>query len=118
MGKLIAFRLLARNDFKRILTEPEHSLIKQYKALLETEGITLNFLDEAIETLADLTVDVNKSVENIGARRLHTMMEKLLDDISFSASDLGDEVVTIDKSYVEKYVGDFAKDNDLSKFIL
>ena len=114
----VELQALSRNDFKRILTEPEHSLIKQYKALLETEGITLNFLDEAIETLADLTVDVNKSVENIGARRLHTMMEKLLDDISFSASDLGDEVVTIDKSYVEKYVGDFAKDNDLSKFIL
>ena len=98
----VELQALSRNDFKRILTEPEHSLIKQYKALLETEGITLNFLDEAIETLADLTVDVNKSVENIGARRLHTMMEKLLDDISFSASDLGDEVVTIDKSYVEK----------------
>ena len=114
----VELQALSRNDFKRILTEPEHSLIKQYKALLETEGITLNFLDEAIETLADLTVDVNKSVENIGARRLHTMMEKLLDDISFSASDLGDEVVTIDKDYVEKYVGDFAKDNDLSKFIL
>ena len=114
----VELQALSRNDFKRILTEPEHSLIKQYKALLETEGITLNFLDEAIDTLADLTVDVNKSVENIGARRLHTMMEKLLDDISFSASDLGDEVVTIDKNYVEKYVGDFAKDNDLSKFIL
>ena len=114
----VELQALSRNDFKRILTEPEHSLIKQYKALLETEGITLNFLDEAIETLADLTVDVNRSVENIGARRLHTMMEKLLDDISFSASDLEDEVVTIDKNYVEKYVGDFAKDNDLSKFIL
>ena len=114
----VELQALSRNDFKRILTEPEHSLIKQYKALLETEGITLNFLDEAIETLADLTVDVNRSVENIGARRLHTMMEKLLDEISFSASDLGDEVVTIDKNYVEKYVGDFAKDNDLSKFIL
>ncbi len=114
----VELQALSRNDFKRILTEPEHSLIKQYKALLETEGITLNFLDEAIETLADLTVDVNRSVENIGARRLHTMMEKLLDDISFSASDLGDEVVTIDKNYVEKYVSDFAKDNDLSKFIL
>ncbi|MEC7441604.1 MAG: ATP-dependent protease ATPase subunit HslU [Pseudomonadota bacterium] len=114
----VELQALSRNDFKRILTEPEHSLIKQYKALLETEGITLNFLDEAIETLADLTVDVNRSVENIGARRLHTMMEKLLDDISFSASDLGDEVVTIDKDYVEKYVGDCAKDNDLSKFIL
>ena len=114
----VELQALSRNDFKRILTEPEHSLIKQYKALLETEGITLNFLDEAIETLADLTVDVNRSVENIGARRLHTMMEKLLDDISFSASDLGDEVVTIDKNYVEKYVGDFAKDNALSKFIL
>ena len=109
---------LSRDDFKRILTEPEHSLIKQYKALLETEGITLKFLDEAIDTLADLTVEVNRSVENIGARRLHTVMEKLLDDISFSASDLNEDVVTIDKNYVEKFVGDFAKDNDLRKFIL
>ena len=114
----VELQALSRDDFKRILTEPEHSLIKQYKALLETEGITLKFLDEAIDTLADLTVEVNRSVENIGARRLHTVMEKLLDDISFSASDLKDDVVTIDKNYVEKFVGDFAKDNDLSKFIL
>ena len=114
----VELQALSRDDFKRILTEPEHSLIKQYKALLETEGITLKFLDEAIDTLADLTVEVNRSVENIGARRLHTVMEKLLDDISFSASDLNDDVVTIDKNYVEKFVGDFAKDNDLSKFIL
>ena len=114
----VELQALSRDDFKRILTEPEHSLIKQYKALLETEGITLKFLDEAVDTLADLTVEVNKSVENIGARRLHTVMEKLLDDISFSASDLNDDVVTIDKNYVEKFVGDFAKDNDLSKFIL
>ena len=114
----VELQALSRDDFKRILTEPEHSLIKQYKALLETEGITLKFLDEAIDTLADLTVEVNRSVENIGARRLHTVMEKLLDDISFSASDLKDDIVTIDKNYVEKFVGDFAKDNDLSKFIL
>ena len=114
----VELQALSRDDFKRILTEPEHSLIKQYKALLETEGITLKFLDEAIDTLADLTVEVNRSVENIGARRLHTVMEKLLDDISFSASDLNDDVVTIDKNYVEKFVGDFAKDNDLRKFIL
>ena len=114
----VELQALSRDDFKRILTEPEHSLIKQYKALLKTEGITLKFLDEAIDTLADLTVEVNRSVENIGARRLHTVMEKLLDDISFSASDLNEDVVTIDKNYVEKFVGDFAKDNDLSKFIL
>ena len=114
----VELQALSRDDFKRILTEPEHSLIKQYKALLETEGITLKFLDEAIDTLADLTVEVNRSVENIGARRLHTVMEKLLDDISFSASDLKDDIVTIDKNYVEKFVGDFAKDNDLRKFIL
>ena len=114
----VELQALSRDDFKRILTEPEHSLIKQYKALLETEGITLKFLDEAIDTLADLTVEVNRSVENIGARRLHTVMERLLDDISFSASDLNDDVVTIDKNYVEKFVGDFAKDNDLRKFIL
>ena len=109
---------LTRDDFKRILTEPEHSLIKQYTALLATEGVTLKFDQEAIDNLADLTVNVNTEVENIGARRLHTIMEKLLDDISFTASDNDGQELIINKEYVEKHVGELAKDSDLSKFIL
>jgi ATP-dependent HslUV protease ATP-binding subunit HslU len=109
---------LTRDDFKRILTEPEHSLIKQYTALLATEGVTLKFDQEAIDNLADLTVNVNTTVENIGARRLHTIMEKLLDDISFAASDNDGQELIINKEYVEKHVGELAKDSDLSKFIL
>ena len=109
---------LTRDDFKRILTEPEHSLIKQYTALLATEGVTLKFDHEAIDNLADLTVNVNTTVENIGARRLHTIMEKLLDDISFTASDNDGQELIINKEYVENHVGELAKDSDLSKFIL
>ena len=109
---------LTRDDFKRILTEPEHSLIKQYTALLATEGVTLKFDQDAINNLADLTVNVNTTVENIGARRLHTIMEKLLDDISFTASDNDGQELIISKEYVEKHVGELAKDSDLSKFIL
>ena len=109
---------LTRDDFKRILTEPEHSLIKQYTALLATEGVTIKFDQEAIDNLADLTVNVNTTVENIGARRLHTIMEKLLDDISFTASDSDGQELIINKEYVEKHVGELAKDSDLSKFIL
>lgn len=109
---------LTKDDFKRILTEPEHSLIKQYTALLATEGVTLRFDQDAINDLADLTVNVNTTVENIGARRLHTIMEKLLDDISFTASDNEGHELIINKEYVEKHVGELAKDSDLSKFIL
>ena len=109
---------LTRDDFKRILTEPEHSLIKQYTALLATEGVTLRFDQDAINDLADLTVNVNTTVENIGARRLHTIMEKLLDDISFTASDNDGHELIISREYVEKHVGELAKDSDLSKFIL
>jgi ATP-dependent HslUV protease ATP-binding subunit HslU len=109
---------LTRDDFRRILTEPEQSLIKQYTALLNTEGVTLEFEDGAIDALADLTVEVNRAVENIGARRLHTVMEKLLDEISFTASDNGGQVLSIDKEYVKQHVGDLAKDTDLTKFIL
>ena len=109
---------LTRDDFKRILTEPEHSLIKQYTALLATEGVTIKFDQEAIDNLADLTVNVNTTVENIGARRLHTIMEKLLDDISFTATDNDGQELIISKEYVEKHVGELAKDSDLSKFIL
>jgi ATP-dependent HslUV protease ATP-binding subunit HslU len=109
---------LTRDDFRRILTEPEQSLIKQYTALLNTEGVTLEFEDSAINALADLTVEVNRAVENIGARRLHTVMEKLLDEISFTASDNGGQVLSIDNNYVKEHVGDLAKDTDLTKFIL
>ena len=109
---------LGRDDFVRILTEPEASLIKQYKALLATEDVTLDFTDEAIRELADLAAEINTSVENIGARRLHTVMERLLEEISFTASDRGGETVTIDAAYVRERVAGLAKDTDLSKFIL
>ena len=114
----VELNALTRDDFKRILTEPEHSLIKQYTALLATEGVTLRFDQDAINDLADLTVNVNTTVENIGARRLHTIMEKLLDDISFTASDNDGHELIISREYVEKHVGELAKDSDLSKFIL
>ena len=109
---------LTRNDFVRILTEPEASLIKQYKALIGTEDVTLEFTEDAIGELATLAAEINTSVENIGARRLHTVMERLLDEISFTASDRSGETVTIDAAYVRERVGDLAKNADLSKFIL
>jgi ATP-dependent HslUV protease ATP-binding subunit HslU len=109
---------LTRDDFKRILTEPENSLIRQYKALMETEDVRLDFAEEAIDALADLSAEINSSVENIGARRLHTVLEKLLEEISFTATDRGGETVTIDAEMVRKRVGELAKNTDLSKFIL
>ena len=109
---------LNRDDFKRILTEPENSLIRQYKALLATEQVTLDFTEDGIDSLADLAAEINGSVENIGARRLHTVMEKLLEEISFAASDKPGESLTIDKAYVEARVGVLARNSDLSKFIL
>ena len=109
---------LTRDDFRRILTEPENSLVRQYKALLGTEEVTLDFTDESIDALADLAAEINSSVENIGARRLHTVMEKLLEEISFTATDRGGETITIDAAYVQTQVADLAKDTDLSKFIL
>ncbi|UUX52180.1 ATP-dependent protease ATPase subunit HslU [Nisaea acidiphila] len=114
----VELKALTRDDFRQILTEPENSLIRQYTALMATEEVTLDIADEAIDALADLTVDINKNVENIGARRLHTVMEKLLDEISFTASDRGGETVKIDAAYVKEHVGDLAQDTDLSKFIL
>ncbi len=105
-------------DFKRILKEPDNSLIKQYKALLKTEDVDLEFSEDGIEMLAKLSAEINSSVENIGARRLHTIIEKVLDDISFNASDRGGEKVLINKEYVQKNLGDLVKDTDLSKFIL
>ena len=114
----VELRALERDDFRRILTEPENSLLRQYTALMATEDVTLDFTDDAVDALADLTVDINKNVENIGARRLHTVMEKLLDEISFTASDKGGETLKIDAAYVNERVGELAKNTDLSKFIL
>jgi ATP-dependent HslUV protease ATP-binding subunit HslU len=109
---------LNEDDFKRILKEPDNSLIKQYRALLKTENVDLEFTDDGIDMLAKLSAEVNASVENIGARRLHTIIEKVLDDISFNASDKSGEKIIVDKSYVQKNLGNLVKDTDLSKFIL
>jgi ATP-dependent HslUV protease ATP-binding subunit HslU len=114
----VELRALTEEDFVRILTEPEASLIKQYQALMETEGVTLSFTKNGIEQIAKISAEVNSSIENIGARRLHTVMERLLDDISFKATDKSGEEVIVNKSYVEKHVGKLAKNADLSKFIL
>ena len=109
---------LNEDDFKRILKEPDNSLIKQYKALLKTENVDLEFTDDGIDMLAKLSAEINSSVENIGARRLHTIIEKVLDDISFNASDKAGERIVVDKSFVQKNLGNLVKDTDLSKFIL
>ncbi len=114
----VELRPLTKEDFRRILTETEASLIKQYVALMKTEGVTLDFADDAIEAIAQIAVDVNASVENIGARRLQTVMERILDDISFTATDRAGDTVMINADYVEKEVGDLARDADLSRFIL
>jgi len=114
----VELQALTRDDLKRILTEPENSLIRQYVALLGTEKVTLEFSEDAIDTISDLAAEVNRAVENIGARRLHTVMEKLLEEISFEATDRGGDTISIDKKYVESRVADLAKDTDLSKFIL
>ena len=109
---------LSKEDVRRILTEPEASLIKQYVALLATEGVTLEFTDDGIDAIADTATSVNATVENLGARRLHTVMERVLDEISFSAADRSGETVTIDAAYVNERLGDLTKNIDLSKFIL
>ena len=109
---------LKEEDFIRILKEPDNSLIKQYKELLKTENVNLEFTDDGIDTLAKISAEVNSSVENIGARRLHTIIEKVLDDISFNATDRSGETITIDEKYVQDNLGNLVKDTDLSKFIL
>jgi len=114
----VELKALSRDDFQRILTEPEASLIKQYRALLDTEGVNLDFTDDGIGAIADIAAQVNASVENIGARRLQTVMERVLDDISFSATERTGEKVTIDSQYVRSRVEDLAKDQDLSRYIL
>ncbi|MGB3809034.1 MAG: ATP-dependent protease ATPase subunit HslU [Parvibaculum sp.] len=114
----VELQALTRDDFVRILTEPEASLIKQYVALLDTEGVTLDFTADGIDAIATIAAEVNASVENIGARRLHTVMERVLDEISFAATDRSGQTVRIDASYVHERLGDLAKNTDLSKFIL
>jgi ATP-dependent HslUV protease ATP-binding subunit HslU len=114
----VELKALNRDDLRRILTEPEASLIKQYKALLATEQVTLDFTEDAIDALAALAFEINGSVENIGARRLHTVMERLLEEISFTAPDKAGSQITIDAAYVQSQVAALAKNTDLSKFIL
>jgi ATP-dependent HslUV protease ATP-binding subunit HslU len=109
---------LTREDFRRILTETEASLIKQYVALMETEGLTLEFTDDAIDAIASIAVSINSTVENIGARRLQTVMERVLDEVSFVAPDRAGDKVVIDAKYVEDHIGDLARNADLSRFIL
>ncbi len=114
----VTLSALTVDDFKRILTEPEASLIKQYVALIGTEEVVLHFTDDAIDSLAELAAEVNANVENIGARRLHTILERVLEEISFTASDRPGQEITIDAAYVEQHIGDLVRDSDLSKFIL
>ena len=109
---------LTKQDFVRILKEPDNSLIKQYVALMKTENVELQFTDDGIEELAEISSQINSTIENIGARRLHTILEKVLEEISFSAPDKGGEKIVVDKSFVQKNLGDIIKDKDLSKFIL
>ena len=109
---------LKEEDFKRILKEPDNSLIKQYKELLKTENVDLEFTEDGIDMLAKISAEVNSSVENIGARRLHTIIEKVLDDISFNATDRAGETITVNQKYVQDNLGNLVKDTDLSKFIL
>ena len=109
---------LTKQDFVRILKEPDNSLIKQYVALMKTENVELQFTDDGIEELAEISSQINSTIENIGARRLHTILEKVLEEISFSAPDKSGEKIVVDKSFVQKNLGDIIKDKDLSKFIL
>ena len=114
----VELKALGQDEFRRILTEPETSLIKQYKALLDTEGVALEFSDEGVAAIARIAAEINSSIENIGARRLQTVMERILDEVSFTATDRSGETVKIDEAYVVEHVGALAKNVDLSKFIL
>jgi ATP-dependent HslUV protease ATP-binding subunit HslU len=109
---------LGRDEFVRILTEPKNALVKQYTALLETEGVTLDFTADAVGRIADFASLVNERAENIGARRLHTVMEKLLDEVSFEAPDLLEKSITIDAAYVDRMLADIVKNEDLTRYIL
>jgi ATP-dependent HslUV protease ATP-binding subunit HslU len=114
----VELNALSREDFRRILTDTEASLIKQYIALMATEGLTLEITDDAIDAIASFAVGINESVENIGARRLQTVMERVLDDVSFTAADQAGQTMVIDAKYVEAHIGDLARNVDLSRFIL
>jgi ATP-dependent HslUV protease ATP-binding subunit HslU len=114
----VELKSLTEQDFIRILKEPKNALIKQYQALLDTEGIKLSFNDEAIAEIASFAAKVNESTENIGARRLHTILEKLLEDVSFDGPDLKKKTVKVDAAYVRKQLADIVKDQDLSRYIL
>jgi ATP-dependent HslUV protease ATP-binding subunit HslU len=114
----VELKALEQEDLRKILTEPENSLVRQYTALMGTEDVTLDFTEDGIEAIARIAAEVNRAIENIGARRLHTVMERLLEDISFNASDRSGTTLTIDEAHVMETVGDLAKDTDLSKFIL
>jgi ATP-dependent HslUV protease ATP-binding subunit HslU len=114
----VELKALTKDDFRAILTDTEASLIKQYVALLGTEGLTLEFTDDAIEEIASIAVDLNATIENIGARRLQTVMERVLDEVSFTAPDAGDKTMVIDADYVRENIGELAKNVDLSRFIL
>ncbi|HEX4347393.1 MAG TPA: ATP-dependent protease ATPase subunit HslU, partial [Vicinamibacterales bacterium] len=114
----VELEALGRDEFVRILTEPRSALVKQYTALMDTEGVTLVFTDDAVRRIADFATIVNERTENIGARRLHTVMEKLLDEVSFEGSDLAEKHVVIDEAYVERMLADIVKNEDLSRYIL
>ncbi|MDR3493073.1 MAG: ATP-dependent protease ATPase subunit HslU [Ancalomicrobiaceae bacterium] len=114
----VELKPLGKDDFRRILTETEACLIKQTVALMATEGVTLSFTDDAVDEIAGVAVDINSTVENIGARRLQTVMERILDDISYTAPDRSGETIVIDAAYVREHIGDLAKNTDLSRFIL
>ncbi len=114
----VELKALTRDDFVRILTEPEASLIKQYKALMATEGVTLDFTPDSVEEIATLAAEINTGVENIGARRLQTVLEKLVEEISFTASERSGETITLTAADVRNRVGVLAKSADLAKFIL
>ena len=114
----VELNALTEDDFKRILKEPDNSLIKQYKALLKTEDVELDFSEDGIDMLAKLSTEINSTVENIGARRLHTIIEKVLDEVSFTASDKAGQTIKVNKEFVNKNLGDLVKNTDLSKFIL
>jgi ATP-dependent HslUV protease ATP-binding subunit HslU len=114
----VELEALGREEFVRILTEPQSALVKQYTALMDTEGIELTFTDDAVYQIANFATIVNERTENIGARRLHTVMEKLLDEISFEGPDLVNKRVTIDEAYVTKMLADIVKNEDLSRYIL
>ena len=114
----VELKPLTKDDFIRILTEPKNALTKQYIALLETEGMKLEFTEDAIENIARTAMTVNEQTEDIGARRLHTVMEKLLEKISFEAPDMRESGITIDAAYVDEQLASIAKDQDLSRYIL